>query len=298
MIDRRSEVLVLLREVRDPRPPVRLEVGGAGVRENGLRRLVNPADLTALEVALRLAEHGGGAVTAVAIGDERLDDALRLALAVGAGRAVRVWDDAMRDGDAAADATVLQRVLEIVRPALFVSGHRLLDRGDDPAAALAAARLGMPCVGAALSCALRGDEVEILRKADKGGRERLRAPLPCAVLFDASAAEPRYPDLPAVLAATAAELERWGIPDLGLPARALGFDGAVLRPAGLAFPRTDPLRVATPDPTLSGPERVKALFSGGIRPRGGTMRFGDADEAVERLLQIFAEEGLAPRSRA
>src|SRR6266508_1237746 len=218
MIDRRSEVLVLLREVRDPRPPVRLEVGGAGVRENGLRRLVNPADLTALEVALRLAEHGGGAVTAVAIGDERLDDALRLALAVGAGRAVRVWDDAMRDGDAAADATVLQRVLEIVRPAL--------------------------------------------------------------------------------LAATAAELERWGIPDLGLPARALGFDGAVLRPAGLAFPRTDPLRVATPDPTLSGPERVKALFSGGIRPRGGTMRFGDADEAVERLLQIFAEEGLAPRSRA
>src|SRR6266508_4048158 len=97
------------------------------------------------------------AVTAVAIGDARLDDALRLALAVGAGRAVRVWDDAMRDGDAAADATVLQRVLEIVRPALFVSGHRLLDRGDDPAAALAAARFGMPCVGAALSCALRGD---------------------------------------------------------------------------------------------------------------------------------------------
>src|SRR6266540_2211577 len=181
MIDRRSEVLVLLREVRDPRPPVRLEVGGAGVRENGLRRLVNPADLTALEVALRLAEHGGGAVTAVAIGDERLDDALRLALAVGAGRAVRVWDDAMRDGDAAADATVLQRVLEIVRPALFVSGHRLLDRGDDPAAALAAARFGMPCVGAALSCALRGDEVDILRKADKGASASARrCPAPCS----------------------------------------------------------------------------------------------------------------------
>src|SRR6266508_2386313 len=135
MIDRRSEVLVLLREVRDPRPPVRLDVG--------------------------------------------------------AGRAVRVWDDAMRDGDAAADATVLQRVLEIVRPALFVSGHRLLDRGDDPAAALAAARFGMPCVGAALSCALRGDEVEILRKADKGGRERLRAPLRSSPPFAASAAARR-----------------------------------------------------------------------------------------------------------
>ncbi len=293
-----DDVLVLLREVRDPRPPVRLEGGGAAIRETGLRRTVNPADLAALEVALRIAGRTGARVTALAIGDARQDDALRLALSMGAGRAVRVWDDALEAGDAVADAAVLARVLEVVHPGLFFTGHRLLDRGDDPAAALAAARRGMPCASAALSCALGAEGVEVLRKAEKGGRERVAAPLPCAVLFDATAAEPRYPALPAVLAALDAELERWGLAELGLPSFAVGFDGAVLRPAGLAAPRSDPLRVPTPDPTLPGHERVRALFSGGIRPRGGKMRFGGCDEVVERLLAIFAEEGLVPRSGA
>lgn len=292
----RHDVLVLLREVRDPRPPIRLEGNGAAVRETGLRRTVNPADLAALELGLRLAR--GGAVTALAVGDARLDDALRLGLAMGATRAIRVWDEALREGDAVADARVLRRVLEVLRPALLLTGHRLLDRGDDPAAALAAATHGMPCVTAVLSCAARGGEVEVLRKAARGARQRVVAPLPCAVLVDEAAAEPRYPDLPAILAAVEAAVEPWGLAELGLPAWELGFDGAALRTAGLAFPRSDPLRVPTPDPSLPAHERVRALFSGGIRPRGGKIRFGGADEAVRRLLEIFAEEALLPGRRA
>ena len=49
-------ILVLLRETCDPRPPVRLTADGYGIRERGLRRIANPADLAALEQALRLAE--------------------------------------------------------------------------------------------------------------------------------------------------------------------------------------------------------------------------------------------------
>jgi len=286
------DIVVLLREVRDPRPPVRLEGGGVEVRETGLRRLPNPADLSALEVAVTLAGTTGAAVTAVAVGDGRLDDSLRLALSMGAARAIRVWDDAIKDGDAVAEATVLRRVLEVIRPAVFFTGYRLFDRGDDPSAALAAASCGMPFAQAALSFELAGDRAEVVRKAEKGGRQRVSLGLPCAVFFDATAAEPRYPELPAVLDSLAAPIELWGIEELGLPARELGFAGAVLRPAGLGFPRHDPLRVATPDPSLPAHERVRALFAGGIRPRGGRMHFGGADEAVERILGIFVEEGL------
>lgn len=288
------DIVVLLREVRDPRPPIRLEGGGAAIRETGLRRLTNPADLAALEVAVAHAAATGGAVTAVAVGGERLDDSLRLALSMGAARAIRVWDDALRDGDAVAEATVLRRVLEVVRPGLFFTGHRLLDRGDDPAAALAAASHGMPFAQAALSFELARDGVRVVRKAERGGRQVLLLEPPCAIFFDATAAEPRYPELPAVLAALAARIEPWGIEDLGLPPWTLGFDGAVLRPASLAFPRQDPLRVATPDPSLPAPERVRALFTGGIRPRGGRMHFGSADETVEGIVRILVDEGLLP----
>jgi electron transfer flavoprotein beta subunit len=286
------EIVALLREVRDPRPPVRLAEQGVAVRDTGIRRIPNPADLSALEIALRLAEAKRGLVTALAVGPGRLEDCLRLALSLGADRALRVWDEGMSGGDAVAEARVLRRVLEILRPSLFVTGSRLLDRGDDPSAALAASELGLPFTNAALSLASNSDRVEVLRKAERGGRQRVSLSLPCAVLFDVAAAEPRYPDLESVLGSLDAPVERWGIPELGLPASDLGFAGAVLRPAGVAFPRPDPLRVVTPDPSLPGHERVRVLLSGGIRAREGRMHFGTPEEAVARLLDIFAEEGL------
>ncbi|NOY12859.1 MAG: electron transfer flavoprotein subunit beta, partial [Deltaproteobacteria bacterium] len=61
------QIVVLLRETCDPRPPVRLTADGYGVCERGLRRIANPADLCALEQALRLAEAQNGTVTAVAV---------------------------------------------------------------------------------------------------------------------------------------------------------------------------------------------------------------------------------------
>ncbi|BDG05573.1 electron transfer flavoprotein subunit beta/FixA family protein [Anaeromyxobacter oryzae] len=298
MASKRLDIVVLLREVRDPRPPARLAGGGAAVRDTGLRRIVNPDDLSALEVAAGLADARDAAVTAVALGSDRLDDALRLALSMGAARAVRVWDDAMEDGDAVAEARVLRRVLEILRPALFLAGTRLLDRGDDPSPALAAASAGLPLASAALSLRLDPDRdrAEVVRRSEKGARQRVALHLPCAVLVDAAAAEPRYPDLPAVLRSIEAPVERWGIEELGLPARALGFDGAALRAAGVGVPRCDPLRVEAPDASLPAHERVRQLFSGGIRPRGGRMHFGTADEAASRILEILGEEGLVPRS--
>lgn len=288
------DIVVLLREVRDPRPPVRIATGALTVRHTGLRTVVNPADLSALEVAVGIAEQRGGVVTALSVGDEGLDDSLRLALSMGAVRAVRVWDDAMQDADAVAEARVLRRVVETLGPALFLTGSRLLDRGDDPSPALAAATLGMPCVGAALSLRVEHGAAEVVRKAEKGARQHLVLTLPCAVLLDASAAEPRYPELPAVLRSLEAPVELWGIEELALPAWELGFDGAVLPPAGVGLPRADPLRVPTPDPCLPGHERVRALFSGGIRPRAARMHFGDAEQAVGRILEIFREERLVP----
>lgn len=285
-------IAVLVREVRDPRPPVRLAEHGAAVRDTGSRRIANPADLTALEIAVSLSEARAARVTALAVGPERVDEALRLALALGAARALRIWDDGMHGGDAVAEARVLQRFLEIERPALFFTGSSLLDCGDDPSVALAAAATEAPFTNAALSLEVEAHQVRVLRKAARGARQKVTLTLPCAVLFDPTAAEPRYPDLDAVLESLHAQVEVWGLPELGLPAVALGFAGAVLRPAGVEFPRPDPIRVPTPDAGLPGHERVRALLSGGIRAREGRMHFGTPEEATERLLEIFTEEGL------
>ncbi len=151
MSDNKLNILVLLRETNDPRPPARVTVRGAAISERGLRRIPNPADLAALEEALHLKGTLGASVTVLAVGPERLDDTLRLAFSMGADRGIRFWDHGMEGGDAVADARVLARIVTILSPALVFTGSRLADRGDDPVPALAAAAAGIPCIGAAVS---------------------------------------------------------------------------------------------------------------------------------------------------
>lgn len=285
-------IVVFLRETCDPRPPVRLTADGYGVSERGLRRLANPADLAALEQALQLAETTGAKVTAVAIGPQRLDDHLRLAQAMGAHEAIRVWNGHLQGADVVAAARVSERVMEILAPDLIFSGSRLLDRGDEPSLALAAAKRGIPCLRAAVELRPRANGVEALRKVDRGGRQRVLAALPCAVLFEADSCEPRYPDQQALMQATTAPVEHWGLAELGLPVTKLGAGAALLGKGACAFPRPNPQRVVTPDANLPAFERILALLSGGLKPREGKLHSLSAEQTVEKLLQIFAAEGL------
>jgi electron transfer flavoprotein beta subunit len=292
MADKTTRILVLLREACDPKPPVRLSADGYGVHDRGLRRITNPADLSALEMALQLAAQQRGTVTAVAIGPHRLNDHLRLALAMGADRAVRVWNSAFQGGDAVADARLVARVIEILQPDLVFAGNRLIDRGDDPAPALAAARLGLACVPAALSVSCQAGAVEVLRKSDRGGRQTVATRTPCMLLCDATSCEPRYPTQAAVMNALNGSVEVWGIPELGLPTREVGAAGAVLGKERCSFPRANPQRVVTPDANLPAFERILALLSGGIKPRAGKVHAHSAEKTVEMLLDIFKAEGL------
>lgn len=292
MAQNHSTIVVLLRETCDPRPPVRLTADGYGVSERGLRRLANPADLASLEQALQLAQTTGAKVTAVAIGPQRLDDHLRLALSMGATRAIRVWNGLLQGGDVVAAARVTERVIEILAPDLIFTGSRLLDRGDEPTLALAAAKRGIPCLRGTVELKRSANGIDALRKVDRGGRQRVLAALPCAVLFEADSCEPRYPDHQALMRATTAPLEHWGLAELGLPVTSLGAGAALLGKGPCAFPRPNPLRVVTPDANLPAFERILALLSGGLKPREGKLHNLPAEQTVEKLLQIFAAEGL------
>ena len=298
MTNKPINIVVLLREACDPRPPVRLTADGYGVRERGLRRIANPADLCALEQALTLAEAHKGTVTAVAIGPQRLDDHLRLALSMGAQRAIRVWNSAFVGGDAISDARLIERLIQILQPDFLLTGHRLIDRGADPGPALASARLGMPQVTAALSVQCLDAEVEVLRKCDRGARQLVGTSLPCTLLFADGCCEPRYPQQDALLAALTMPVENWGFAELGLPISVVGGYGAVLGKERCSFPRQNPQRVVTPDANLPAFERILALLSGGIKPRAGKLHAVSAEQTAEMLFTIFQEEGLFSGSEA
>lgn len=291
MPNNKLDILVLLRESSDPRPPASVTVRGAAISERGLRRMPNPADLAALEEALCLKDTLGVRVTVLAVGPERLDDTLRLAFSMGADRAVRFWDHGMEGGDAVADARVLARIVTILSPTLVFTGNRLTDRGDDPVPALAAAATAMPCIAASVSIVPKNERVEVQRASDRGARQNVTATLPCMVLFE-EVRTPRYPSIDALTLAISADIENWDLTHLGLPFWEIGAAGACLAAADYGTPRPDPVRVVTPDPSLPAFERILSLLSGGIKARAGRMHILSNEETVARLLQIFTAAGL------
>jgi electron transfer flavoprotein beta subunit len=286
-------ILVLLRETADPRPPASPVTRGAGISDRGLRRVPNPADLSALEEALALKESLGAKVTVLAVGPGRLDDTIRLAFSMGADHGIRFWDHGLQGGDAVADARVFGRIVSILSPTLVFTGNRLTDRGDDPVPALAAAVLGLPCVTAAVSLSVKKEGIEALRKSDRGARQVVAAPCPAVILFEEEA-QPRYPSVDAVTAAVSAPVEKWSLAELGLPFWVVGAAGASLATAEFGTPRPDPVRVVTPDASLPAFERIISLLSGGIKAREGKVRSGSAEEVADGIWRIFAEEGLVP----
>jgi len=92
-----------------------------------------------------------------------------------------------------------------------------------------------------------------------------------------------------------AEVEVWGLPELGLPLKEINYRSSALISSEYSFPRLNPLRSTTPDPNLIPFNRILSLLSGGIKAREGKLTVpGSPDEAVEALIKIFRNEGLLP----
>jgi electron transfer flavoprotein beta subunit len=212
---------------------------------------------------------------------------------MGADRGIRFWDHGLEGGDAVVDARILARITAILSPTLVFTGNRLVDRGDDPVPALAAASAGRPCLSSVISLNLKCDGVEVLRKSDRGGRQTVAAPFPCTVLFEETRT-PRYPSVKAVTRSLLASVEEWELADLGLPFWEAGATGAYLAVAEFGAPRPDPVRVVTPDPALPAFERILSLLSGGIKAREGKMHAVSAEATADGLWRILSEEGLVP----
>lgn len=285
-----NRLLVLIRECRDPRPPALLSSsGGTSVSDRGRRLLPNPADLSALEAAIRFTDGMRAETVVLAMGPEPLEDTLRLALAMGADRAIRVHDNLLESADAVPRARILRRILKILSPSVVFTGYRRQDLGIDPVPALAAALCGHSAIHSVVSADFHDNGVIILRKTDRGGRQLVRSPLPCTLLFD-EAERFLYPSVDSILRSLKAPIELWGAPELGFSSEKNMAFQEYTQSGEYTLPRPDPYRVATPDSRLPAFARIHALLEGGVRPRQGRIHFVTAEETADALLAIIRRE--------
>ena len=187
-------IIVLAKQVPDTR-----NVGKDAMKEDGtinraaLPAIFNPEDLNALEQALRLKEtHPGSTITLLTMGLPRAAEIVREAIYRGADSGIVLTDRALGGADTLATSySLAQAVKKIGDYDIILGGRQAIDGDTAQVGPQIAEKLGLPQVTYAEEIvAVEGNKITIKRRLENGV-ETVKAPLPCVVTVNGSAAECR-----------------------------------------------------------------------------------------------------------
>jgi len=192
------KVLVPVKRVLDYNVKPRVKADGSGVDLANVKMSMNPFDEIAVEEAIRLKEKGVTEIVAVSIGEQKAQETLRTALAMGADRAILVVSD--ERVEPLGVAKILKAIAEEEKPDLVILGKQAIDDDNNQTGQMLAGLLGWGQGTFASKVELGGGNVTVTREVD-GGLETDRFPLPAIVTTDLRLNEPRYASLPNIMKA-------------------------------------------------------------------------------------------------
>jgi len=243
------------------------EISDGGVKEQYLTYDLNEWDDYAVEEAVQIREESDDDVEVVVvdIGPERSEETVRQALAKGADRAVRVWDDAL-DGqtvlDVAEKTQVLAAVAEAEEPDLILTGVQTADYAWGATGVSLARELGYQWAAVVnqLDLDREAGTARVHRELEGGIEEVTEVDLPAVLTIQTGINEPRYASLRGIRQAQSKPLDVHALSDLGIDS--LSEDLELLE---MSQPET---------------ESDAEYFE------------GDADEQAEQLAELFVDEGV------
>jgi electron transfer flavoprotein beta subunit len=286
------KIIVCLKEVVDPTLNIDFGLTNNVVFREGLPLKLNPADAAALVIALDIKKAIKDAeITLVSIGPERVESYLRNGLALGADKAVRIWDDGFSELSPWQKARLLTGAIKLLGADLVLAGSRSLDTASGQVGPLIAGWLDRPCVGGVVSIEFDAahKNMTLVKDIGRGEREKISCPLPAVVTVKEEGKLP-YASLDKLIASHSSQIARLSPADLAISEAELRSDPT--RITGLVFP-CPALRKAPPiDSSLPAFDRILQLLAGGIARRKGLVLEGSGEELAERLFQLLKAEGV------
>ncbi len=233
-------IAVCIKQVPDAAGRLRIDSDGKWLDEDELKFVINESDQFALEEALTLAGKTGGEVVAFSLGPDRVQDALRKALALGAARAVQLSDAAFVGGDAHATARALAAAIQRESFDLVLTGAQSDDLGYGSTGSIIAGLLGWPHAWLVMGLEVEdgGASAKVTREMESGMNEIFRLKLPAVIEVQAGLNHPRYASLKGIMQAKRKPIDRPSPADLGLDPEALGAAGSRLEIVDVAFPES------------------------------------------------------------
>ena len=208
------KILVVVKRVIDYNVQVRVKEDGTGVHTDNVKMATNPPDDNAVEEAVKIKESGKATeVVAVTIGNEKAQESVRKALAVGADRGIHVITDSNVEPLGA--AKILKKIVEKENPELVLLGKQAIDDDTAQRGQMLAALLGWSQGTFASNLNIKDKVLEVTREVDEG-LETLEINIPAVVTCDLRLNEPRYASLPNIMKAKKKAIEQIIAKDLGV----------------------------------------------------------------------------------
>ena len=208
------KILVAVKRVIDYNVQIRVKEDRTGVHTDNVKMATNPPDDNAVEEAVKIKESGKATeVIAVTIGNEKAQESVRKALAVGADRGIHIITDSNVEPLGA--AKILKKIVEKENPELVLLGKQAIDDDTAQRGQMLAALLGWSQGTFASNLNIKDKVLEVTREVDEG-LETLEINIPAVVTCDLRLNEPRYASLPNIMKAKKKAIEQIIVKDLGV----------------------------------------------------------------------------------
>jgi len=208
------KILVAVKRVIDYNVQIRVKEDGSGVVTDNVKMSTNPPDDNAVEEAVKIKETGKATeVIAVTIGEEKAQETVRKALAVGADRGIHVKADGILEPLMV--SKLLQKIVDKEKPDLVLMGKQAIDDDCNQTGQMLSALLNWPQATFASKIDVKDNKLEVVREVDEG-LETIEINLPAVVTCDLRLNEPRYASLPNIMKAKKKTIDLLSASDLGV----------------------------------------------------------------------------------
>ncbi|PIQ90436.1 MAG: electron transfer flavoprotein subunit beta [Candidatus Omnitrophica bacterium CG11_big_fil_rev_8_21_14_0_20_41_12] len=249
-------IIVCIKQVPET-TEVRINPETNTLMREGVKAIINPFDMYAIEEALRLKERFGGKISVVTMGPPQADQALREAISMGADEGYLVCDRAFAGSDTwATSYTLAGAIKKLGAFDLIICGKQASDGDTAQVGPGISTHLNIPQVTYVKKVEEATDKLMRLERMLEEGFEIIETPLPALLTVVKEINEPRIPSLKGLMRAKSAKITILTQKELDLDPQQIGLCGSP----------TQVVKIFTPAPRVGGqilkgeiPEMAKEL---------------------------------------
>jgi len=233
------------------------------IRE-GVKSIINPFDMYAIEEAVRLKERFGGKVMIITMGPPQADSAIREAISMGADEGYLVCDRAFAGSDTWATSYTLAGAIKKLGPFdLIICGKQASDGDTAQVGPGISTHLNIPQVTYVKKVEEATDKLMRVERMLEEGYEVIKTPLPALLTVVKEINEPRIPSLKGLMRAKSAKITLLTQKELDLDPQQIGLCGSP----------TQVVKIFTPAPRV-----------------GGQMLKGEIPDITKQLVDLVKDE--------